>query len=86
MHKYVGQSPDGRYFRISIRNIDVLPKSWKVYKNRTAGQFYTGTGKVNELYAATKEIKTAEDVEKFKALNKDNLDILFGYFDKLKGL
>jgi len=83
MSKYVGMSQDKRYFRVSERNKHIIPKSWVIFDRSSHIYYNRKTKKVNSMYEAVKELKTPEDVEKFKAINEHNVDVLFGYFSKM---
>jgi hypothetical protein len=86
MRKYVGLSNDKRLFRVDAKNIHIIPKSWKVYKGNNYKYYKGKNQKIIELYSSLKELKTPEDVERFKAINSHNIDVLFGYFSKLQEL
>jgi hypothetical protein len=82
MIRYLGQTSDGRYFKIKKKNIDILPRGWRVFTNRDCTYYNKKTKKINSKFEAIKELSTPEDVEQFKAINKHNIDVLFGYFTK----
>jgi hypothetical protein len=86
MRKYVGMSSDKRLFRVDAKNLHIIPKGWKVFKSANYRYYNVSTKKILELYSSLKELKTPEDVERFKAINAHNIDVLFGYFSKLQEL
>jgi len=80
---YLGKAPGNKYFRVSRKNLDIIPKSWKIYRNRDNYIAYNHkTGRVTDKYVAVKELKTERDVQEFSKMLLNDIDLLFGYFQK----